>query len=356
MQKNRYREIVFEVDEGINLKFLDGKFKAEEGTAFKISEREDGALIIRALNDRTTGNVYSDNYVNPPIPEGYKHVEGEWNNGFVIERCSDGSQFVWVPVGMLDSDGTLDGDRYSEKFGRRNYLREEFGYRYAEATFSEEEFHEELGEELLEQLESVKKYGGFYISRFNISKNSSEKPLSVRGAKPWIPYDFDEAKKMAAVMENSDEVKSHLTFGAEYDSVLAWFIKSNARTYDEIINKPEEWGYYCKQSRYWSDFWKDYKYTNVEVVKTGSCEKWCTNNIYDFSGNVAEWTQEVYGEPQVRYVETGEFEGDWANVDTHVIRGEMYNFACDGNGASVAARNYEEYCKYTGFRVALCIK
>lgn len=73
--KNRYTEIVFETDEGINLNFLDGKFKAEQGTAFKILESEDGALIIKALNDCTTDNIYSENYVNPPIPEGYKHVK-----------------------------------------------------------------------------------------------------------------------------------------------------------------------------------------------------------------------------------------------------------------------------------------
>ena len=353
--KNRYTEIVFEVDEGINLNFVDGKFKAEQGTAFKILESEEGALVIRALNDRTTDNIYSENYVNPPIPDGYKYVEGEWHNGFVIERCSDGSQFVWIPVGMLDSDGTLDGDRYSEKFGRRNYLRAEFGYRYAEVGFSEEEYHEELSDELLEQLESVKKYGGFYISRFNISKSSSGETQSVKNANPWINVRYDEAKKAAAIMETSENVKSHLTFGAEYDSILAWFIKSNARTYDEIINKSETWGNYPKQSRYWDDFWREYKHTDPKIAKTGSCEKWCTNKIYDFSGNVAEWTQEVYGEPVERYIETEDFDG-WGDVFFHTIRGEIYYFPCDGDGFSVAFRNDEQYYEYTGFRVVLCIK
>ena len=88
--------------------------EAEKGITFEVSEGTSGELIA-------TANVYSTNYVNPPIPEGYKHVCGEWNNGFVIERCSDGSQFVWIPVGSIDSNGTLDGEHFSEKFGRRNY-------------------------------------------------------------------------------------------------------------------------------------------------------------------------------------------------------------------------------------------
>ena len=92
--------------------------EAEKGITFEVSEETSGELIIRALNK---ANVYSENYANPPILEGYKHVCGEWNNGFVIERCSDGSQFVWIPVGSLDSNGTLDGVSFTEKFGRRNY-------------------------------------------------------------------------------------------------------------------------------------------------------------------------------------------------------------------------------------------
>ncbi len=72
----------------------------------------------------------------------------------------------------------------------------------------------------LEQFESVKKYGGFYISRYNISKSSAGKPQSVKGVMPWVNINFDDAKKVASTIEDNEAVKSHLTFGAEYDSVL----------------------------------------------------------------------------------------------------------------------------------------
>ncbi len=290
-------------------------FEAEKGITFDVSEGTNGELIIRALNITTT-NVYSTDYVNPPIPEGYQYVWGEWNNGFVIERCSDGSQFVWIPVGSLDSNGTLDGVYFSEKFGRRNYMNDVFSYN---------EFNEPIDSEFFEQLESVKKYGGFYISRYNISKSSIGKPRSVKGLIPWVNISFDDAKKVASNFEyNNKAVKSHLTFGAEYDSVLEWFIKTKVKTLEEITKDSTKWG------------------SLEKGVKTGSSEDWSVNNIYDFAGNVAEWTQEQY-----------------KNL-YRVVRGGDY----DENGRCnpVAHRScYSPPLKifdyfFTGFRVVLCIK
>ena len=296
----RYKKFVLEAEKSIN---------------FEVSEGTSGELIIRALNI-ATANVYSTNYVNPPIPEGYKHVCGEWNNGFVIERCSDGSQFVWIPVGSINSNGTLDGEHFSEKFGRLNFMNDKF---------SDHEFNETLNGELLEQLESVKKYGGFYISRYNISKSSAGKPQSVKGVMPWVNINFDDAKKVASTIEDNGAVKSHLTFGAEYDSVLEWFIKTEVKTFAEIAEDSTEWGNHCNTEN-----------SPKKVVETGSREEWCTNNIYDFAGNVDEWTQEQ-------------------NKSSYrVIRGGYY---CDfGDNYPVAYRNYNNpnnNYNNTGFRATL---
>ncbi len=290
--------------------------EAEKGITFEVTDGTSGELVIRALKI-ATANVYSTNYVNPPIPEGYKHVCGEWNNGFVIERCSDGSQFVWIPVGSLDSNGTLDGEHFSEKFGRRNYKN------YYE--FSDDEYSEPLNGELLKQCESVKKYGGFYISRYNISKSSAGKPQSVKGAMPWVNINFDDAKKIASTIEDNEAVKSHLTFGAEYDSILEWFIKTEVKTLAEIAEDSTEWGNYGNTEN-----------SPREVVETGSRDEWCANNIYDFAGNVEEWTQEQ-------------------NKGLHVVRGG-YN-CVRGNEFPVVFRYYTCNIFYdTGFRATLCIK
>ena len=292
--------------------------EAEKGITFEVAEGTRGELVIRALNIATANDHYA-NYANPPIPEGYKHVCGEWNNGFVIERCSDGSQFVWIPVGSLDSNGTLDGEHFSEKFGRQKYWNVEF---------SDYEFNEPLNDELLEQIESVKKYGGFYISRYNISKNSEGKPQSVKGVMPWVNINFDDAKKVASTIEDNEAVKSHLTFGAEYDSVLEWFIKTEVKTLAEIAEDSTEWG------NHWNT-----ENSPKKVVETGSREEWCANNIYDFAGNVDEWTQEQ-NESSYRVIRGGycDFVGDHCPV--------AFRY-CDNPGN-------DRY--FTGFRATLYIK
>lgn len=145
---------------------------------------------------------------------------------------------------------------------------------------------------------------------------------------PWININFDDAKKIASTIEDNEAVKSHLTFGAEYDSVLEWFIKTEVKTLAEIAEDSTEWG------NHWN-----IENSPRKVVETGSREKWCVNNIYDFAGNVAEWTQEQ-NESSYR-----------------VVRGGV----CSNNGnyCPVAYRLYinpNDYYDNTGFRATLYIK
>ena len=337
--KKRYQKFVLEAEKGITFEVSEGtsgeliiravrKEDAKDKKPAEVSQRTDTlngpkseVEVVADDNKEEEVSQKSDsiNYQNPPIPEGYKHILGEWNNGFVIERCSDGSQFVWIPVGSLDSNGTLDGEHFSEKFGRRNYMNDEF---------SDDEFNEALNSELLEQLESVKKYGGFYISRYNISKSLAGKPQSVKGVMPWVNINFGDAKKIASTIEDNEAVKSHLTFGAEYDSVLEWFIKTEVKTLAEIAEDSTEWG------NHWNT-----ENSPRKVVKTGSREKWCANNIYDLAGNVDEWTQEQ-NESSYR-----------------VIRGGNYYYG--GSYCPVAYRFYDnpfDDFSGTGFRATLYIK
>lgn len=240
-------------------------------------------------------------YENPPILDGYKHVEGKWYNGFVIERCTDGSQFVWVPVGCLDDDGTLDGKHFNEKFGRRKYLKD---------IFSNTEYNEPLTEELLAQKESVEKYGGFYISRYNISKSADGKPQTVKDCMPWVNINYENAQQVSADFEHNEVVKSHLIFGAEYDSALAWLIKSGVVTLEEVVTK-------------------------TSVHSQGS-----TNNICNFVNDtiVDIWTQEKN-----------------ARFGRVVRGGSCYSV----KGDCIAKRDYfypSSCFSDTGFRVVLYIK
>ena len=159
------------------------KLEADKDVALEVIE-QDGQLIIKAVHAEkrdtyfynyahspieiecskgrkkqlnvesifTDMNDYSQNYMNPPIPEGYKYIEGSWKDGFVIDRQNDGSQFVWIPVGSLEPDGRLGEYNCIEKFGRRGYNGERFV-----------NYNEQMSEELVRQAESVMKYGDIHI-------------------------------------------------------------------------------------------------------------------------------------------------------------------------------------------------
>ena len=140
---------------------------------------------------------------------------------------------------------------------------------------------------------------------------------------PWVNINFDDAKKVASTIEDNEAVKSHLTFGAEYDSVLEWFIKTEVKTLAEIA---EVGIHYTENSP-------------KKVVETGSREEWRTNNIYDFASNVQEWTQEQY------------------RSSCRVIRGSH----CCNNGyifpIAYRGSNFPDgHYRNTGFRATLYIK
>ena len=52
------------------------------------------------------------NYKNPIIPTGFHYICGTWKSGYVIEDNLTHSQYVWIPVGYLISDGTIDGKNF----------------------------------------------------------------------------------------------------------------------------------------------------------------------------------------------------------------------------------------------------
>ena len=68
------------------------------------------------------------NYMNPPIPKGFHYVEGKWNTGFVIARDLDQSEFIWIPVGYLEANGTSNGIIYNERFGGKEKTLTPFPY------------------------------------------------------------------------------------------------------------------------------------------------------------------------------------------------------------------------------------
>ena len=232
------------------------------------------------------------NYMLPPVLDGFRYVEGKWDDGFVIEDKAYGSRFVWIPVGSLYANGTLDGKNFNQKFGRRNFEGDDF---------SETGYHEIETPEVVLQRQIIELIEGFYISQFEISGIGIQGICrSVKWANPIRCVDLKSAEKIASQVATTGNLPTHLVTGAEYDTVLQWLLQSGAKTLEEVTVDSRSWGNY-----------------SITREKTGSNENYVANRIYDLAGNNLEWTQEKFGE------------------DYSVLRGGNY-----GINAPVSHRSY----------------
>lgn len=252
--------------------------------------------------------------ITPRIPKGFTHLEGTPEDGFVIVSTHTGNQFVWIPVEVLTPNGTANnGITFDSRFGRRS-----FGSAHMDLTTNE--FWEEETPKLQKQRELVEKYGGFYISRYNISEHFR----SIPDATPIIDINQYDAGKAAHFVERSEDIASRLMYGSEYDSTIEFLIESGAKSFEECTED-------CQTT--WGNLWTS-KSEKMGICKSDANPAWAANRIFDLNGNAATWTLEKYGDR-----------------NQGVIRGKGWDgcFSVVFRGFSNSGKQY----RGTGYRVAL---
>ena len=185
--------------------------------------------------------------------------------------------------------------------------------------------------------ESVEKYQGFYIARYEagiegttdnnsltikIATDGSVKPLSQAKKGVWNCVTRTEAIKISKQVVDSlnTAVKSTLISGEAWDTTLAWMTLADS-TYAEDSSKK---GWYAEVS---SD----------TVNTTGY---YAVNNIYDMAGNVWEWTTEnckINGQPSL------------------VARGGCFDNYPSYNPAAYRGNGNDSQYSYIGFRTMIYI-
>ena len=238
------------------------------------------------------------------IPSGFtvslKGSENKIANGLVVTG-PDGSEYVWVPTTVTPLE------------------REDFGvYFYGSASFSE--FYDETDlEEYQDMVKHVEKYGGFYISRYEVSRGENNTPMStkVNEGDPrniWIQLSPQDATYYCEQLySDNDTVQGFFPWGINWDTTLMWLVDSGCKTYADVKADSTSWGNYS-----------DDKFSpNERGLSTGKFEETKANNIYDLAGNNWEWTQERAGQ-------------------SYVMRGGGYNLmggACEGSVYTAAIRD-----------------
>ncbi len=143
-------------------------------------------------------------------------------------------------------------------------------------------------------LKSVYTNGGFWIGRYEASSNSTA-PLSQKEKTPQVNTTCSNAQMQAAKVatsdttnnENSKNYTSSLMFGIQWDLVCkflegssVWSNNTEAEKIAYINSDSSSWGNYRPDSGSGSQ------------KNTGSSTTYRRRNIYDFAGNVWEWTLE----------------------------------------------------------------
>lgn len=262
------------------------------------------------------------------IPEGFKvsNKTGETliDEGLVVQG-PDESEFVWIPVKNINDFHTIEG-YYTD--GNLQDILSECSEPYTEENSTElEEYN------LMKQ--SVEKYHGFYLGRYETGKVDEQivvkKDVVVYRDTKWgtsmtdISGGVVELAKKFASDKNYTSVASTLCYGVQWDAAMQFFDSnyrkgtSNSSSY--VVNSIGKGNY------------------SGILMNTGSDNAYSMKNIYDMAGNIWEWTMEAY------------------STNLRVARGGSYND--DGSKCTVSNRSEHELSNNLsniGFRIALYLK
>ena len=332
-----------------------------DGDKVKPEESTDGKTVPVPIG-YTASSASGENSVN----DGFVIYEGteEVNDSNVSTAKTSRNQFVWIPVEDISqianqTSGT-DGNNRQNYQGKlydfsTSGVTEMSSYGQGTTTYREpdivtdfdgsstnlsilglsssSEFKTQLQEEYNEMIESVDRYGGFYIGRYetgNLAANTSTEPVVVKGNNSiggvnWY-YQYQNSKLIGA----NKNVVSTMIWGSMFDRVLIWLTETGDKTYSDLMNS-SSWGNY-------SDSTGAAETNSGDRQPTGTNEAWQSNNIYDLAGNVSDWTIEA------------------SYTYARVLRGGRFDYAGSSNPAS--SRGHCESDAYGGYgsRSALYIK
>ena len=262
------------------------------------------------------------------------------------------NQYVWVPVDDpsriygVDSNGKIWGKLYKFSYsgrtplnwtetngimsitskngsnsyrdpdvlwGRSGYKYDTDGYSYMHQYGVGETRYEMLTQELeqnyYEIIESIKKYGGFYIGRYETGRLSGT--VVVRKMNTDIAkqnYYYTTYKNCLALKGSNYNIKTTMITGSLWDETIEWLVKSGATnsegttlTYQLVGRNSTTWGNYhnatfkyIAQNSEKPEATENKNANSDTRIPTGSAEYTKANNIYDMAGNVWDWTTEAY--------------------------------------------------------------
>ena len=292
--------------------------------------------------DSTNGTATDDTTTNDDTTTDTTTPTQEEINIFNLQKTRN--QYVWVPVDDpariygVDNKGKIWGKLYDfSNTGRKalnwtetngimnitsqtnyrdpNVLQstsyDRDGYSYMHSSGLGETRYEMLAQELeqnyYEIIESIKKYGGFYIGRYETGGLNGTAVVRKMDNNISNQNWYTMYKKCLTLKGTNTDVKTSMIFGNLWDEALEWLVKSGATISDgttltyQLMNNSTTWGnYYNATFNYIAANAETPLMTETKAQSTstripaGSAEYTKANNVYDMAGNVLDWTTEAY--------------------------------------------------------------
>ena len=252
--------------------------ETENNTEYKwFSEVTNGATKKSESVRDEWKNKIAEEVEGVPVPKGFTYKEGTKDTGLVIQD-EKGNEFVWVPAteSTYAKDTSFLGTKPTGDDTLPNGIKDETA--------------------------DVKKYGGFYIGRYEAGvpenqtdidgKSSSTSnvagiPVSKKGATVWTNIDYTNAKANAGSMISNEYVQTGLLTGKAWDTTCHW-IEGSLKSINASAS--------LKNSRYYGNYNNSLapaKENSGTKRTAGFSKNWKVKNIYDLAGNVSEWTSEA---------------------------------------------------------------
>lgn len=356
---------------GVSLNLVLGEngiiSKAREASTKTVQAQQNSEIEMNLLEQELANATKEpDPAEGVKIPTGFYYVGGTKTSGIVIsDNVNDkdkyknkavvgtdllGNQYVWIPCTTDSTSSKLqyartewgveaDGDDNSRA------IKDELTLTDASVTYSNADtangINADVSKEIVAQIKaekaSVAQYGGYYIGRYEVGKNSDTAVVKYNQT-PYASITWSTAYGLAKKIITNSEVNSYLCSSYAWDTAVN-FIQNNSTAKNYATSIEGFNGNWNPQA---------VKDPSGNVIKpagtsqqlnTGLTTQFC--NIFDMGGNEAEFTTEL----------------NPGTSETVVLRGGGYYYY---HGLGPAGRRWDDdsggaYIDY-GFRATLFLK
>mgnify|MGYP004674034371 CR=1 FL=1 len=277
---------------------VDKNTKAEDAYGNKITIPK-GFKILEHNPTSSTGAV-TYNYTNSE--ETGEHIPAV-QDGIVIENGTDGNQFVWVPVGTINNkSGDSRGATSTITLGRYEFDSDTgalksttpaqvasvenctqtvtIGGNFQELStsrISSSSSENTTARNLSEFISTTLANGGYYIARFEASKNTTTNKIESQYNKTVLA-EITQPNAAKAAREMYGEIKENnkLVYASDLVNSYAW---DTAIVFIQTYSGKTDYASHNES-----------KTTKAFTATGKNNDKYC--NIWDMSGNASEWTTE----------------------------------------------------------------